>query len=342
MWNLFSAAVDEEFDCLWYVIFDGVMTGTSLLLFLSISYMTFRFFKVFGTTQKLQLFFLIMTGITMIGKIVYFATEMAWRLKHCIYVPLVCVEDSIFWFADTSFSLAVIGNIFHWIYVRIKITKEAGPKQDFLNKMAGFGFVISVTVVGLIYLGILIQAWAFGQDDTRGSRVFILIYAVLFLFLAGIYWVAATSFYRSLRRVNKGRAKNMKWRIILSILFISLSFVARGLLTLLQYGFNIIDEVRIDAIKSGSWLLISFLFITYLLVDLVPIAYLCWSIRVVENQKNEEILTDIHLSVGSLEWGGTISNPKLNGMINNSDSDEDEGEGRPEMDETSFVSKEQK
>lgn len=324
------AIVDDEFDNWeWYIIFDGIMTGIASLLFLSISFMTYRFIRVFGTTQKLQLFFLVMTGVTMIGKIIYFATETAWRLNHWLYLPPVWIEDSIFWFSDTSFSFAVVGNIFHWIFVRIRITKDPGPKQDFLYKLASIGFVISISLVGFIYLGILIQAWAFGQDDTRGSRVFILIYAVLFLFIASIYSFAATTFYRSLKKVNKERAQNMKWRIILSIIFISMSFVLRGVLTLIQYGFNIIDEIRIDAIKSESWLLIGLLFITYMVMDLVPIAYLCWSIRVVENQKNDEIITDIHMNIASL------SGPLNPDKINNSDdgSTSSEGEGSSESSE---------
>ncbi|CAI2373750.1 unnamed protein product [Moneuplotes crassus] len=335
MCKLLGISEEEEPDCLCYIIFDGVMTFISTLLFISITYMTYRFFRVFGTTQKLQLFFLIMTGVTMIGKIMYFATETAWRLNECLYTPVVCVEDSIFWLADTTFSLAVIGNIFHWIFVRIKITKERGPKQEHLFKLAGIGFVISILIVILIYLGIIIQACGFGQDDTRGSMVFILIYAVLFLFISGIYAIAATSFYKSLKKVNEGRAKNMKSRIILSILFISASFLVRGIMTLLQYGFKIIEHIRNDAIKRGECLLISVLFISYLLVDLIPIAYLCWSIRMVENQKNDEILTDIHLSVGS------ISNPRLEAKLNHSDSDSDEseGEGFSRIEEDSFVPK---
>lgn len=307
------------------------MTGISFLLFLSISYMTFRFVRVFGTHQKLQVFFLAMTGVTMIGKIIYFATEMTWRLKNCFYTPTVWVEDTIFWFSDTAFTIAVVGNIFHWIFIRIRITKCHSPKQDLLYNNAGIGFVIWTILVGVIYAGILVQAWAFGQDDTRGSKTFILIYSVLFLFIAGIYFVAATSFYRSLKRVNEGRAKNMKCRIILSVFFISSSFLARGILTLLQYGFNIFEEIRTGAMRTQSCLLIATLFIIYICIDLLPTAYLCWSIRVAEHQKYDEIQTDLHLSNGS------IIDPELQTAINNSDGDDDQWEDRPEIDETSFA-----
>ena len=131
-----------------------------------------------------------------------------------------------------------------------------------------------------VYAGVVTEAWAFNIDDNTGNRIFIIIYSVLFFLIGLAYAFSGRRFYTNLYKISKENAKKIKWRVFISIFFISLSFIIRGVFVFLYYLFNEDDSLRFKALRWDSIWIIALVGVYYIFSSAIPTIYLWLGTRI--------------------------------------------------------------
>ena len=114
-----------------------------------------------------------------------------------------------------------------------------------------------------------------------------------FITLAVLFLVTGVVLIYRVKAFSRIKAKDIKGKIIVSVILTFISFVGRGLFTELTIVYGFEDSIVIDSIKNDDWIFPIFINVWYITVDLVPIIAQVISVSIV--------MKDYNLSQGSFE-----------------------------------------
>lgn len=125
------------------------------------------------------------------------------------------------------FSLAVVVNIFNWIYQTKRLEKfitGVRAKQGWLH----IGFASFATLVSLAYLFFVVAVCSLDGEYITLMSIFTLVYAITFFFIGAIFAVVGWLFYRKYSSLTETSSAKFRCRIFQSVLVISITFILRG------------------------------------------------------------------------------------------------------------------
>lgn len=142
-------------------------------------------------------------------------------------------------------------------------------------------FVIAVVFV---YFGFILGACLKSTRDNVIFTVFSLIYSASFFFIGVTFAIVGTNFYRKLKQAHPEKAREVRFRIFMSISSISISFIMRGLFNLIYTIFDKNTRYRAGWLKDNNPFYPVIMFLYFLISEILPTIFLCLGVRIATNE----------------------------------------------------------
>ncbi|CAI2367951.1 unnamed protein product [Moneuplotes crassus] len=296
--SLFTLQDEESDTCVYYKIYLGIILFISCGIMAFTIWRTVKFYLRFRCTKKLILIFLLVVCASTVGRVLYFIFEFLWRTGECSMPYNTCAESLMHWLSATLFAIAVVINIFNWIYqtIKMKVFQEGKYKDQTAVHLV---FGIFVLVVFLTYIGFVTSSCIFEDSADVIFNIVTLVYAGTFFIIGLTFIIVGINFYRKYKQFNIDQATKIRTRIIMSISVISISFITRGTLNILYYIFDKNARLRREWLKSNSLWFPIIMTAYFIVAEILPTLYLCLGLKVASNQasKKEIFSEDIDTSL---------------------------------------------
>lgn len=170
-----------------------------------------------------------MMNVFIIGRILYFIFELAFRIGNKQEEVPACI-DGVFGYASlVAFASAVAFNTSNWWYQTLMWMPNEHRNEVYANVF----LVGSQSCLLIYFMGISFTSWVLDMHNLQTNKVFGTLYGVIFLMLGVIYAAIGIRFYQRLKHSFPAKFREMKNRVLLSIVVISTLLTLRG-------GFNTI------------------------------------------------------------------------------------------------------
>ena len=221
--------------------------------------------------------------------------ELIWRNDKWHQDPPICIEGTLHWFTAAVLALAVITNIFNWLYQTLRIEKfKTGKRKN--QTCYHIFFVIALIFEIFIYLGLSMVAWFFFKDEPILYRVFSGLYALTFIVVGLTFAIVGIKFYVKFKGASPEFAMKKRFQIFASIAIIFISFLIRGSNNLFAAIVGKDFTLRLEWLENPSfWVAIGAGFY-YMIVDVVPSVYLSLGIWIITHEYKERKLQASYLS----------------------------------------------
>ena len=190
---------ETEVICTKYKVVLIIMTIIAFFWFIIVLYTTWRFFKVFGLTNKWLMMFFLLLNLSVLARMGYFIVELNSRYKRHWKAPPHWI-DGIFTFLNIMFfSSAVLFNLFHWWYHIVEINNYLNFSAS-QNKKITIMLIVCQTINYLTYGAIFVFTWTDKDiDETAYDSIFYIydaIVSLMYLIISIAFTWAGIIFYK--------------------------------------------------------------------------------------------------------------------------------------------------
>lgn len=213
----------------------GVLLGMYSVVLLLMLYLTLKFVRLYMSSKRCLVCFLVMLNLVIFSRMLFFLFELLYREIEDWAEPIpLPIEGTFGWVSQVFFASAVVCNISNWWVLTMKLSQS-----EKTNKIYIWIFrIVSQGILLTYYISIVLTSWVKSLRLSYPWHVFGTIYGIIFLALGSIYAIVGIRFYIKLKAKLTDKFKQLKWRILASVIIISTCFLVRGAFNLYRYNSN--------------------------------------------------------------------------------------------------------
>ena len=191
-----------------------------------ILFYTIKFIKLIGFRKKMLLAYLFCLCISAFGRVVAQIVDISLKWNHWDRDPNPWRDVPLNWANAAFFAVAIVINIFNWVYLTLRIEKHLeGKRKNQLHFHVAFAIFL-ILILGL-YGMLTIASW--DERFTKISAYIIGIsYGATFVMISVAYAFVSRKLFVTYTKLSPDLANKQKLRLFTSWTVIGGSFLLRG------------------------------------------------------------------------------------------------------------------
>ncbi|CAI2373236.1 unnamed protein product [Moneuplotes crassus] len=250
-------------------------------------YYTYRFTKIYKLSYKCILMYLLTANLSLISRIVQIANHIHFNFgkskDHCKHFPSSACQTGFLFSMPLFFMISsVMFSFFNWIYQSQEI------KQYLRRSMKAGRRIIDVLLgtaqaIILVFLLVIIVVACGFEEKVLTEDLYFMMFTVCYFIVSTVFILVGRYYYQCLKKFSPVQAKQMKKRVVLSVMFISGPMYLRGVENLIRF---VVDRDRTfieHSLHNNTFGYPLFIISFYILGDLIPITTMMISMKTVIN-----------------------------------------------------------
>lgn len=231
-----------------------IMGIIGIICFVVLFIATIQFLMAKGYQNKLLLTFFVMLNFAIIARIVSFFVQYSAKRGTCAHNHQ-CVVGGLIFVNAFFYSSAIVVNLFNWFSWIIEINRfSINPNSKNYDKLKVILVIIIELALFLIFTLFSVLYCNFDRTKLFDlNRVNGILQLSIFLFLGICYALAGVFLYRKIKEISYSQAKQIKPRIIITVLLISVPIFFRAGINLVDICNNFIHTLRSDSINNDDF-----------------------------------------------------------------------------------------
>lgn len=232
--------------------------------------------------------FFVMLNLTFLIKIAYFiwmylSIKHYWRLTQ-IWTLQLFRESNI-----AVYLSAILFNLYNWNYLIVQINECGNQTSDkwYVRHYKLIYLWLHITNV-VAFITFATVRCSVDDKDRYIDGTIRSIKALVFLTLAGVYMALAYTLYNKVKDFSIHKARMMRLRLILSIIFFSIPLLLKGIFYVIWVWFGLLEPLTWGSIKRNDLGFPLFITIYYTVTEMVPMGAQIISVEIVKHHYEQE------------------------------------------------------
>ena len=282
----FSYVVNDHPDesCIKYKVTAGLLAAVFFVLSVFWCIYSVKFVKIYGMRSKWLIMFLIMLVLSALSRMVALFIEVTIRRHYCVS-PFPKWGEGINTFFNLGvFLSAIVFWLFNWLYQINDINNLMHPRRNY-KIIIDLLLIVIQTVIFVIVCLMFVLSWAC-ENKNHVIRTFAIVFSVFYFCIGIIFPICGYIFYKKLKLFSYKKSREMKTRILLSAIFISISFILRGWFNIIRISVHFDSKFRIPSQEDNKIGYPIFMIFYYIIVEITPIVFQMVSVKWVVDNHN--------------------------------------------------------
>ncbi|CAI2367961.1 unnamed protein product [Moneuplotes crassus] len=272
-------------------------------------YYSYRFYKIYKTQSKCILMFLITINLCVIFRIaqvlnqIRFNVQQIYEGDHCSnFTQPICTGGILSYLPLIFLICAIIFSIFNWVYQSQAINEYLHGTSTCVKRLTFLSLVFSICIIICFFIGVVTTScFIFKKQNAEGDNfnheiikayeIFYLFVTAGFFIVSTVYIIVGRCYYVSLRRFSGVKAKEMKNRVLYSVLFISIPLYLRGIENIFR-KYVLKWKFVSKSLEINDFRYPIFIILFNILTDLLPIIAMMIGLKIVINHYYQNMILE--------------------------------------------------